>query len=196
MHNRAKELKEWEERLIVYESKIQELGSREEAVAERERLQDEREDNFLNVQVAQIIARHKQEVSKMEHMLADQLRVITSFQKEVDRMTAELQSKLGENEELRSLLRDRDTTVARLQQEAQAYVEAHPKLKKFLQVREAMQSGATASGDIEDDDGSITAWLQQMSGDGKARGELLMQLIETRRMLKRMLQGPVANGRS
>lgn len=179
----------------MYESKIQELGSREEAVSERERLQDEREDNFLNVQVAQIITRHKQEISKMEQMLADQLRVITSFQREVDRMTAELQTKLAENEELKSLLQEREATVGRLQQEAQAYVEAHPKLKRFLQIREAMKNDS-ATGDAEDEDDSVTAWLQQMSGDGKARGELLLQLIETRRMLKRMLQVPVASGRN
>jgi hypothetical protein len=135
--NKESDFVVWENSLTQLQERMRGIDERElklkEAVAEHKRVCSfaicimssrikqtyfmQIEDEFFNVRIAQITARHKQELQKLESMAATQLRVVSNFQTELNKSRQELLERTERTDELERLLRERDSLIDQLKEE-------------------------------------------------------------------------------
>jgi hypothetical protein len=117
LSNKESDFVQWENSLAQQQEKMRGIEEREqrlrEAVAEHKRVEDE----FINVRVAQITARHKHEMQKLESVAATQLKVVANFQAELSKSRQEFVETTERREELERLLRERDLLIENLREE-------------------------------------------------------------------------------
>jgi len=103
LKKKEQELNVFEKKLLRLQELVKDLDKREAElnvkVVDFQRL----EDDFYNVRVAQITARHNQELKQLESLVGEQLKIVSNFQSDLDASNKELQLKsmqLGEHEEM------------------------------------------------------------------------------------------------
>eukprot|EP01035_Chromulina_nebulosa_P025025 gene25025-32616_t len=113
--SKEEELKAWSKKLETQQEKMHELDGKEVELNARVDQHKALEDEFYNVTVAQITARHRRELSRLEALVAEQLGLVASFQAELESCRADLTAKNGQISDFEDSLSQRDGLIAELQ---------------------------------------------------------------------------------
>ena len=120
------DLKVRESKLNSWESALQQLQYRLQGIEERETelkakidIHKRVEDEFFNVKVAQITARHSKEMGQLEQMLQQQLKIVGNFQADLTKAKEELFARCQERDSFKSLYEEKDALVTQLKRELQ-----------------------------------------------------------------------------
>lgn len=103
LKKKEQELNVFEKKLLRLQELVKDLDKREVELNGKVNEFQRLEDDFYNVRVAQITARHNQELKQLEGLVGEQLKIVSNFQSDLDASNKELQQKsiqLGEHEEM------------------------------------------------------------------------------------------------
>lgn len=103
LKKKEQELNVFEKKLLRLQELVKDLDKREVELNSKVQEFHRLEDDFYNVRVAQITARHNQELKQLESLVGEQLKIVSNFQSDLDASNKELQQKslqLEENEEM------------------------------------------------------------------------------------------------
>lgn len=87
------ELHSWETLLYEMQEKLNDVELRESELEERIVKHNAVEDEFYNVKVAQITARHEKDVAELEEVITEQLTAVANFQHELEKAKTEVSKK-------------------------------------------------------------------------------------------------------
>ena len=87
------ELHAWEAELIETQQRYADIEQREEELEEKVSKHDAAVSEFYDVKVAQITSRHKKEITNLEQTIAEQLKIVSNFQHELEKSKAEVSAK-------------------------------------------------------------------------------------------------------
>lgn len=97
---RESELGVWESTLQQLQAKMQGIEEREKDLQNQSEKHKQMEDEFFNVKVASITARHMKEMNEMEKVVEQQLQIVATFQIELEKSKEELVAQVHEKEKL------------------------------------------------------------------------------------------------
>jgi hypothetical protein len=100
LNTRDEELKRWEKHLSKLQEQMRGIESREKNLRNAEEAFRIKEDEFYNVKVAQITARHNQELKSFEDIIQKQLKIASDFQKELEIARQDFANKTQEAKDL------------------------------------------------------------------------------------------------
>jgi hypothetical protein len=106
-----------QEQLQGKEVRLQGVEAREEELNKRVSAHAAIEEDFYNVKVASISSRHAKELAEMEAIISEQLKVVSNFQTEIERVRAELSDTQQEKEALEAMNNARASLIEKLQLE-------------------------------------------------------------------------------
>ncbi|RYH05441.1 hypothetical protein EON65_44695, partial [archaeon] len=114
---REEEQKRHERHLMKLQEQMRGIEHREKHLRAAEESFKAKEDEFYNVKVAQITARHNQELCRFEDIIQRQLKVSADFQRELEGARGELASKVREAGELQELCEQRAGVIEQLKEQ-------------------------------------------------------------------------------
>lgn len=115
--NREEELRKWEKQLLKLQEQMKGIENREKTLRLSEDNFKRKEDEFYNVKVAQITARHAKELRHLEDVIQKQLKIATDFQRDLEGTRSELTAKHQENHELEMTVSQRDSLISQLREQ-------------------------------------------------------------------------------
>eukprot|EP01038_Epipyxis_sp_PR26KG_P012022 gene12022-16093_t len=108
------ELKTFEKKLLKLQQRMSGIEEKEMEVNKRIDEHKKVEDEFFNVKIAQITARHGKELAQLESLVTQQLKIVADSQKEIESTRAELNQKCSQIEEYEETLKQRDELIQQL----------------------------------------------------------------------------------
>jgi len=110
------DLLDLERRLMKLQERMSGIELRETELKQRIEHHKGVEDEFFNVKVAQITARHGRELAQLEQVVSQQLKITADFQKQLDDARAELGQKCSQIEEFEVAMEERDSLIEQLRE--------------------------------------------------------------------------------
>lgn len=98
---RESNLNSWESALQQLQYRLQGIEEREAELKVKIEAHKRVEEEFFNVKVAQITARHSREMGQLEQMLQQQLKIVGNFQADLTKAREELMSRCQERDSLK-----------------------------------------------------------------------------------------------
>lgn len=200
------ELRNWQQQLAIMEERLSDVEEREAHVNARMEQHKVVEDDFYNVRAAEITARHSKQLSELETVVSQQLKVISNFQSELDNMRSELSVRCLQNQELEILLQQRTNSLERLRSDYLLLEEAKERAEKaaiiaqkensLTQLLNTSSDRVTNCDDDEEDDFSITSSSSGLPSSSRLRGQsggnqvLILQLADSQRVIERLFDSP------
>jgi hypothetical protein len=195
LNERELRLNSLQEHLNVMEIRLAAVESREDELQQRIVAHAKVEEEFYSVKVAMISARHAAEISELEALVAEQLKVVANFQEDLDKTRSELKGALQERAALEAMNKARALLIEKLTVEMsvlnsdrkQLAVADHQQFSNDVAIGHSAIGMKLGDGDIAVDDG------QQLSGSASSQEvtntqTFLSQLGATQRMLGNILE--------
>ncbi len=101
---RESNLNSWESALQQLQYRLQGIEEREAELKVKIETHKRVEDEFFNVKVAQITARHSKEMGQLEQMLQQQLKIVGNFQADLTKAREELTIKCQERDSFKVVI--------------------------------------------------------------------------------------------
>lgn len=196
---------ELQDQLAVKEVTLAAVEEREKELQLRIDAHAKVEEEFYNVKVAMISSRHAAELSELEGLVAEQLKISSNFQEEIEQMRADLKDALQEKSAMESLSSARGLLIEKLQLEMAAlnsdrrqisaaeYQNSHSDLPNFpLAGSSAVQTNVSGpnSNNVDTMDNESDDARSRAGGSGPephSSQAFLTQLGATQRMLCKIL---------
>jgi len=202
---READLTERETLVTQLMQEVADLEERESILHERVMAHKEKENEFFNVQVKQITARHAKEMTALEDIVQQQIGLVSAFQAELERARTELTMQTAKSDEYLATLTQRERLVDQLRGELRTFADrgygdafADPiqLLSPLFGAGEEKSAASKASDkktsskkNTSAGDGETPDAAARMQGaGGGAKKELVMQLADTQRLLHTILQ--------
>lgn len=196
----ASELSEKETQLTALQDQLEEKEVRLRGVEAREEELNKRvashtaiEEDFYNVKVASISSRHAKELAEMEAIIAEQLKVVSNFQSEIERVRTELSETQQEKEALEAMNNARASLIEKLQLEVSLLDTDRKQLLLVEQdIEKLTKLGGTAAEYLKPREGeSEPRRGGPMSANPEALTShiLMTQLGSTQRLLTKIIDG-------
>eukprot|EP00981_Chlorochromonas_danica_P005548 scaffold1129_cov164-Ochromonas_danica.AAC.13 len=115
--SREEHLNKWEKHLLKLQEQMKGIESREKQLKQSEEAFKAKEDEFYNVKVAQIAARHNQDLKNFQETIQRQLKIAADFQKEIEAARSEVTMKNQQIMDLQELAEQRRILAEQLKEQ-------------------------------------------------------------------------------